>query len=42
MADPICTLSPHHQLITAALADANTTTPFTYRRPSNEPEPAGR
>jgi PqqA peptide cyclase len=42
MADPICTLSPHHQLITAALADANATTPFTYRKPSNEPEPAGR
>ena len=42
MADPICTLSPHHHIIESALADANTLTPFTYRRLSVEAEPAGR
>jgi pyrroloquinoline quinone biosynthesis protein E len=42
MADPICTLSPHHHLVTTALADARATTPFTYRAPSSAPEPAGR
>ncbi len=40
MADPICTLSPHHHLIESALADANATTPFTYRKLSSEPQPA--
>jgi len=40
MADPICTLSPHHHIIESALADANATTPFTYRKLSSEPQPA--
>ena len=31
-ADPVCTLSPHHDIIESALADANATTPFTYRK----------
>ena len=31
-ADPICVLSPHHDIITQAVADADGAQPFTYRR----------
>ena len=39
--DPICTLSPLHQIITDAVEEAAATeVPFTYRRIGSEPQPA--
>ncbi len=39
-ADPICVLSPHHDIIDSALADSSAATPFIYRKLSSEPQPA--